>query len=102
VCSGFVRIVTNQRLWREATEPAIALDFIARLRGRRACRVLAPGAGTWRVFARLVESTGARSKLVADAYLAALAIENGCTLVTCDGDFARFADLRWTHPLQVA
>lgn len=100
VCTGFVRIVTNQRLWREATEPTIALDFIARLRVRRSCRILVPDAGTWPIFVRLIESTRARSKLVADAYLAALAIQNGCTLVTCDGDFARFTDLRWTHPLQ--
>jgi toxin-antitoxin system PIN domain toxin len=102
VCAGFVRIVTHQRIWRHATEPSVALDFVARLRRRRSCRILAPGAGTWAVFARLVASTEARSKLVADAYLAALAIENGCTLVTCDGDFARFPDLRWTHPLQAA
>ena len=61
-----------------------------------------PGSGTWSVFARLVNETGARGKLVADAYLAALAIENGCTLATCDGDFARFPTLRWTHPLQPA
>ena len=100
VSAGFVRVVTNQRLWRQPTEPAVALDFIDRLRRRRACRLLAPGSGTWTVFARLVGATGARGKLVPDAYLAALAIENGCTLATCDADFARFAGLRWTHPLQ--
>ena len=100
VASGFVRVVTNQRLWRPATEPAQALVFVDRLRRRRACRILAPGSGTWTIFARLVASAGARGKLVADAYLAALAIEHGCTLATCDSDFARFADLRWSHPLQ--
>jgi hypothetical protein len=100
VCAGFVRVVTNPRLWRPATEPATALTFVDRLRRRRGCRLLAPGSGTWPLFSRLVEATAARGKLVADAYLAALAIENGCTLATCDGDFARFADLRWVHPLQ--
>ena len=32
-------------------------------------------------------------------YLAALAIEHGCELVTTDSDFARFKGLRWRHPL---
>jgi uncharacterized protein len=102
VASGFVRIVTNQRLWRPATEPSQALAFVDRLRRRRSCRLLAPGSGTWAIFSRLVEGSGARGKLVADAYLAALAIEHGCTRATCDSDFARFADLRWAHPLQPA
>jgi uncharacterized protein len=100
VCSGFVRIVTNPRIWRPATEPAPALAFVDRLRRRRGCRLLVPGSGTWAVFSRLVAAATARGKLVADAYLAALAIEHGCTLATCDGDFARFSDLRWMHPLQ--
>lgn len=34
-----------------------------------------------------------------DAYLAAIAIENGLEWVTTDRDFARFPGLRWRHPL---
>lgn len=100
VCSGFVRIVTNPRIWRPATSLEAALAFVDRLRRRRGCRLLTPGTGTWGLFSRLAIDAGAGGKLVADAYLAALAIEHGCTLATCDGDFARFADLRWMHPLQ--
>ncbi len=37
--------------------------------------------------------------LVPDAWLAAIAIESGCEFITTDGDFARFPDLRWRHPL---
>lgn len=37
--------------------------------------------------------------LVADAYLAAVALEHGCELVTTGNDFARFKGLRWRHPL---
>jgi uncharacterized protein len=40
-----------------------------------------------------------RSNLVPDAQLAALAIEHGLTLCSTDGDFARFAGLRWENPL---
>jgi predicted nucleic acid-binding protein len=31
--------------------------------------------------------------------MATLAIESGSELVTTDRDFARFAGLRWSHPL---
>jgi toxin-antitoxin system PIN domain toxin len=38
--------------------------------------------------------------LVHDAHLAALAITHGLTLMTTDGDFARFPNLLWQNPLQ--
>ncbi|MBM4037366.1 MAG: type II toxin-antitoxin system VapC family toxin [Planctomycetes bacterium] len=41
----------------------------------------------------------AKGNLVADAFLAALAIENGCEWITTDRDYARFPGLRWRHPL---
>jgi len=37
--------------------------------------------------------------LVSDAYVAALAIEHGCELITTASDFARFPNFRWRHPL---
>jgi len=39
------------------------------------------------------------SRLVADAHLAALAVEHGLVLCSSDGDFARFDGLRWENPL---
>jgi uncharacterized protein len=35
-----------------------------------------------------------------DAWIAAIAIEHGCTLVTTDRDFSRFDGLQWRHPLR--
>ena len=37
--------------------------------------------------------------LVADAHLAALAIEHGVTLYSTDADFSRFGEIRWVNPL---
>jgi predicted nucleic acid-binding protein len=37
--------------------------------------------------------------LVPDAHLAALAIEHGLELNSTDGDFARFAGLKWRNPI---
>jgi hypothetical protein len=47
----------------------------------------------------LLAQTGERADLVADAHLAALAIEHGLLLCSTDGDFARFQGLRWQNPL---
>lgn len=97
--SGFVRIVTNPKIWDEPTPLALALEFIARLRRRSTARLLTHGPDSWDIFAELCRAARARGKLVADAYHAALAIEHGCELVTADSDFARFPGLRQRHPL---
>lgn len=97
--SGFVRIVTNPKIWDEPTTTQDALEFIDRLRRRPNVRLLTHGPASWDVFARLCLAAKAKGKLVADAYHAALAIEHGCELLTADGDFARFAGLRHRHPL---
>jgi hypothetical protein len=98
-CSAFVRIVTNPRIWDDPTSTKDALEFIGRLRRRSHASVLTHGTQSWAIFERLCLATGARGKLVADAYHAALAIERGCELVTTDSDFARFVGLRHRHPL---
>ena len=97
--SGFVRIVTNPKLWHEPTTTEDALEFIHRLRSRSNARLLTHGPGSWDIFARLCLAARARGKLVADAYHAALAIEHGCELITADADFGRFPGLRQRHPL---
>ena len=48
----------------------------------------------------LLASRGMAGNLVSDAHLAALAIEHGAELCSCDTDFARFAGLRWVDPLR--
>jgi toxin-antitoxin system PIN domain toxin len=97
--SGFVRIVTNSRIWDQPTPLEDALEFIQRLRARSNARLLTHGPDSWAIFARLCVAARARGKLVADAYHAALAIEHGCELITADADFGRFPGLRHRHPL---
>ena len=48
----------------------------------------------------LLRAYPAEEKEMADAHLAALAVQYGCTLMSTDGDFARFAKLKWTNPLK--
>lgn len=99
VASGFVRVVTHPRVFRTPTPLAVALEFVAELQARPNCVPVRPGARHWGIFERLCRENGVRGNLVADAYLAALAIESGCEWVSSDRDFSRFGGLRWRHPL---
>lgn len=100
VLSGLVRIVTNQRIFERPSTADEVFAFITELADRPTARVVGPGPDHMAIFERLCRDAGAAGKLVADAQHAAVAIEHGCTLVSTDADFSRFADLRWRHPLR--
>ena len=100
VLGGFVRVVTNNRIFRDPTPTRVALDFCDRLRERSQAHVLSPGPLNWAIFRQLCEQADARGKLVADAWHAALAMEFDCEWITTDSDFSRFPGLRWSHPLK--
>lgn len=99
ILSSVVRIMTNPRVFSAPAAPADALAFAAAIRDRPQAAPVMPGPRHWGLFDRLCRSGNARGNLVADAYLAALAIESGCEWITTDRDFARFPGLRWRHPL---
>lgn len=99
VLSGFVRVVTNPRVFADPTPTVRALEVARALRDQPNCVRLAPRSRHWEIFTGLCADTRARSNLVADAYLAALAIESGSEWITTDRDYARFPGLRWRHPL---
>jgi len=99
VLSGFLRIVTNPRIFEEPTPTAIALEFCEALRRCPQAVIIRPGERNWKIFSELCSQLPAKGKLVADAWHAALAIEHGCEWISTDSDFARFPYLNWQHPL---
>ncbi len=99
VLSGFVRIVTNQRIFKEPTPLDRALAFCQNLRERNQACILKPGDRNWKIFDSLCRKIPAQGKLVSDAWHAALAIEYDCEWYSTDSDFARFPGLKWKHPL---
>jgi len=100
VLSGFVRIVTNPKIFKQPTPTAIAFEFCESLRNRSQAVLVRPGERNWVIFKQLCHSVSAKGKLVADAWHAALAIEHACEWVSTDGDFSRFPSLDWSHPLR--
>ncbi len=99
VLSGFVRVVTNPRIFKTPASLELALAFVNAFRGRPNAVMIAPGARHWGIFTRLCEDVCARGNLVPDVWLAALAIESGSEFITADRGFARFVGLRWQVPL---
>ena len=94
VLASTLRILTNRRIFMEPTPRARAQAFIDALLGSPASRAARAGDRHWDIFRALVQQADARGDLIQDAYLAALALEHGCSWVTLDRDFARFSGLR--------
>lgn len=99
VLSGFLRVVTHHRVFREPTPLATAVDFVEALRASPNAVWVSPGARHWDIFLGLCREIGAHGNDVLDAYHAAIAVENGATWYSADRAFARFRSLRWVHPL---
>jgi uncharacterized protein len=97
--NGVIRIVTDPRIYKNVTPTQVALKYAEEIREQPHAHVVSPGPRFWPVFRDLCQKISASGKLVPDAYLAALAIEHGCEVITTDKDFRRFPGLRWRHPL---
>ena len=98
---GFVRVMTNRRIFAEPTTSAQAWEAVDALLAAPAAMRLRPGERHWELFRQLVGDIDARGNDVADAYLAAYALENNATWLSADRGFARFHRLRWSHPLDL-
>lgn len=100
ILSGFMRIVTHPRIFAEPTPLATARAQAESLIRAPAAVRLRPGPSHWEIFSELCAESGAKGNHIADAYHAALAIESRATFFTTDGDYARFKNLRYAHPLR--
>jgi len=96
---GFLRLVTNPRVFRRPEPMADAWAQVAAWLEADVAWIPQPTERHQDVLASLLVAPGMQANLVPDAHLAALAIEHGLTLCSTDGDFGRFAALRWRNPL---
>ena len=98
VLAGVVRVATHPKVFKQPSRLDVALAFVGGLLAQPNAIAVRPGARHWEIFTRLCRDARVRGNLVADAYLAAVAIESGCEWITTDGDFARFPGLKWRRP----
>jgi uncharacterized protein len=97
--AAVVRITTHPRVWKTPLTTEQAFAFVDAVRAAPTVVPVLPGVDHWQLFETLCKESGARGNLIGDAWIAALTIEQGCTLVTTDKDFARFRGVRTKHPL---
>jgi uncharacterized protein len=98
VAGAFLRIATNRRIFSIPTPVDDAFAYLKALRAQSAHVMLAPGPGHIALLEQLCASADASGDLIADAQLAAIALEHACELVSFDRDFARFSELKWSRP----
>ncbi len=97
VISGFLRIVSNKKLYPKA-DFAMALAFLDGLESQTNFAVLHSSEQQWRIFKNLCQTMQPTGNDVSDIFIAAFAFEYNATLVSADKGFARFAHLKWLEP----
>lgn len=98
VVSGFLRVVTDRRVFSEPLDPAAAVAFVDSLTVSPTVSLLEPGPGHWQRFREMVLEYRPTSVDMTDVYLAAAALEAHAIWVSFDRGFARFGQLRWINP----
>lgn len=99
VLLAVLRLSTNARVFEQPLSVDRAFDVLTEWLGQPCVVIVHPGDRHATVMRELLAPLGTAGNLVSDAHLAALAIEHGAELCSCDVDFARFAGLRWLDPL---
>ena len=61
--------------------------------------LLETGPQHWEIMSKVLGQAGTAGNLTMDAHLAALAVEHGGTVHSCDADFRRLPGLRLVNPL---
>lgn len=100
VLLGFVRLTTRPPVLEQPLSSDEALDIVAGWLERSSTTVVNPTERHATILRELLRPVGTAGNLTTDAHLAALAIEHGAELCSCDADFSRFSGLRWVDPLR--
>lgn len=100
VLLAFIRLSTRAVVVENPLAVDAALELVESWLDQPCAVVVDPTDRHPVILRELLAPLGTAGNLTSDAHLAALAIEHGATLCSCDGDFARFARLRWQDPLR--
>lgn len=98
VLLGFLRVSTRAGIFARPLTPAEAFDLIDAWLAAPASAIVAPAERHAILLRGLLEALGTGGNLTSDAHLAALALEHGGTVVSCDQDFRRFSGVRLVDP----
>ena len=100
VSTGFVRLMTNPTVLSSPLSPPAAVDQVRQWLNHEHIIPLNPGVRHLEYLDRNLAVAPATARLVPDAHIAALAMENGAEVHTNNArDFRRFPGLLWRNPL---
>lgn len=100
VMLAFLRLTTKPALFRNPLTPGVAFATMAEWLDQPLVSPVQPGPRHMEILRKLIIPIGTAGNLTPDAHLAALALEHGAQVCSCDHDFARFPGLDWKDPLQ--
>jgi len=99
VVHAFLRLMTKGKILANPLTIAEAVSIVNEWFTSGATSLIDPGPRYWDVLQELLMSSNVRGDLVADAHIAALAIENDAVVCTADRDFDRFPGVRVFNPV---
>jgi toxin-antitoxin system PIN domain toxin len=98
VVTGCLRILSEPRIFRDAHAVSDAWQWLAVILAAPAVVTVRPGSRHWQLLGQLCDALDLRGRDVPDAWLAALCLEHGGSLVSFDRGFGRFPRLSWHTP----
>ncbi len=99
VSTGFVRLITSPLVLARPAAPPEAVDYVIEWFRYPHVAPLDPGPDHLIHLRRNLVAAGVGGNLVADAHIAALAMEYQAEVHSNDTDFSRFPGLLWRNPL---
>lgn len=101
VVNAFLRLTTKPGLFESPLSIGEAWELVDAWREHPNVRVVQETQEHARLWSDLLRGAGAGGDLTTDAWIAAIAMAHGASVLTLDSDFARFPGLRWESPLQL-
>jgi toxin-antitoxin system PIN domain toxin len=96
---AFLRLSTSPRVFDAPLTMTEATAAVSAWLSRPQVVMVGPGERHWEILREVISDSQVTGAMVADAALAALALEHGCGVCTTDRDFRRFQGLRLIDPL---
>jgi uncharacterized protein len=97
---GFLRVVTNPRIFRVPLLLDRAVAVVDDWLEQQAVEIVLPTPRHWSTLRQMLTAGQAGGPMATDAHLAALSLEHGATVYSTDRDFSRFPGVRVVNPIE--
>jgi toxin-antitoxin system PIN domain toxin len=99
VVNAFLRLTTKPGLFERPLTIDTAWDLVGDWLAHPGVRVVQETEEHPRLWSELLRGAHTGGDLTTDAWIAAIALAHGASVLTLDSDFARFPGVRWESPL---